>query len=48
MRLAGIARGDRMSEVMPQNGAFMVAAYIAAAVILVGYAIILARRSRGR
>jgi len=37
-----------MPEVMPQNGSFMVAAYIATAVILVGYAILLARRSRGR
>jgi hypothetical protein len=31
---------------MPQNAPFMVAAYIVTAVILVGYAIALARRSR--
>jgi hypothetical protein len=31
----------------PQNGAFMVAAYIATAVILVAYAVVLIRRTRG-
>ena len=38
-----------MSETIPQNASFMVAAYIVTAVILVGYAIVLARRtSRSR
>jgi hypothetical protein len=32
----------------PQNAGFMVAAYIVTAAILLGYAIALARRSRGR
>jgi hypothetical protein len=32
----------------PQNGAFMVAAYVATALILIGYAISLLRRSRRR
>lgn len=32
----------------PHNSAFMVAAYIVTAVILLGYAFILARRARGR
>ena len=32
------------TEVVPQNGGYMVAAYIAAAVILLGYALVLARR----
>lgn len=31
----------------PQNAAFMVAAYIATAVILVTYAVVLIRRTRG-
>jgi hypothetical protein len=31
---------------LPQNGAYMVAAYIVTAVILVGYAVSLWRRSR--
>jgi hypothetical protein len=35
-----------MPETMPQNGAFMVAAYIDAAVILLVYALFLFRRSR--
>lgn len=35
-----------MSEAIPQNAPFMVAAYIVTAVILVGYAIVLARRTR--
>ncbi len=34
-----------MSEIVPHNASFMVAAYIAAAVILVGYAILLYRRT---
>jgi hypothetical protein len=33
---------------VPQNGGYMVAAYIVAAVILVGYALSLYRRSRNR
>ena len=33
-------------EQVPQNAAFMVAAYAAAAVILIGYAVLLARRAR--
>jgi hypothetical protein len=37
-----------MPETMPQNAPYMVAAYIVTAVILVGYAIALARRSRRR
>jgi nitrate reductase gamma subunit len=32
-------------ESVPQNAGFMVAAYIAAAVILVGYAVLLYRRT---
>jgi len=32
---------------VPQNGGYMVAAYIAAAAILVGYAVVLARRKPG-
>ncbi len=35
-----------MSEAIPQNASFMVAAYVVTAVILVGYAILLARRTR--
>lgn len=31
-------------DLVPQNGGYMVAAYIAAAVILLGYALVLARR----
>jgi len=31
----------------PQNAAFMVAAYIATAVILLAYAVVLMRRTRG-
>jgi len=34
--------------VTPDNTAFMAAAYIVTAVILVGYAVVLARRARGR
>ena len=34
------------ADVVPRNGAYMVAAYIVAAVILLGYAIVLARQSR--
>lgn len=34
-----------MPEGVPQNAGFMVAAYIAAAVILLGYALLLYRRS---
>jgi hypothetical protein len=37
-----------MPEGVTQNGAYMVAAYIVAAVILVSYSIILARRTRRR
>jgi hypothetical protein len=33
---------------VPQNGGYMVAAYIVAAAILVGYALSLYRRSRNR
>jgi hypothetical protein len=33
---------------VPQNSGYMVAAYIVAAVILVGYALALYRRSRNR
>jgi hypothetical protein len=36
-----------MSEAIPQNASFMVAAYVVTAVILVGYAIALVRRTRG-
>ena len=36
-----------MPDAVAQNAPYMVAAYIAAAVILVGYAMLLARRSRG-
>lgn len=32
----------------PQNAAFMVAAYVVTAVILLAYAVVLARRTRGR
>jgi LPXTG-motif cell wall-anchored protein len=35
-----------MSEVVPQTGGYMVAAYIVTAVILVGYGVLLARRTR--
>jgi hypothetical protein len=35
-----------MSEAIPQNASFMVAAYVVTAVILVGYAIALVRRTR--
>lgn len=35
-----------MSEGVPQNAGFMVAAYVTAAVILLGYALSLYRRSR--
>ena len=34
-----------MPEGMPQNGGYMIAAYIATAVFLVGYAVQLYRRS---
>lgn len=34
-----------MPESVPQNAGFMVAAYAAAAVILVGYAVLLYRRT---
>jgi hypothetical protein len=34
-----------MPDGVPQNGGFMVAAYVAAAVILLGYAITLYRRT---
>ena len=36
-----------MSEGVPQNAGYMVAAYIVAAVILVTYAVTLFRRTRG-
>ncbi|HEY7684527.1 MAG TPA: hypothetical protein VH833_00345 [Gemmatimonadales bacterium] len=36
-----------MSEAIPQNASFMVAAYVVTAVILLGYAIALVRRTRG-
>jgi hypothetical protein len=36
-----------MPEAIPQNAPYMVAAYVVTAVILVGYAIVLARRARG-
>ena len=36
-----------MPEVMPQNGGYMTAAYVAAAVILLIYAVILWRRGTG-
>lgn len=36
-----------MPEGVPQNAGFMVAAYIAAGVILLGYALSLYRRGRG-
>ncbi|MGH7613605.1 MAG: hypothetical protein ACREMW_06130 [Gemmatimonadales bacterium] len=35
-----------MPEAVPQNAPYMVAAYVVTAVILVGYAIVLARRGR--
>jgi len=34
-----------MPEGVPQNGAFMIAAYVVTAVIVVGYAVILYRRT---
>ncbi len=37
-----------MPDGVAQNGGYMVAAYIVAAVILVSYSIILARRTRRR
>ena len=37
-----------MAEGVPNNAGYMVAAYITAAVILVGYALSLYRRSRHR
>ena len=36
-----------MSETIPQNAPYMIAAYVVTAAILVGYAIALARRCRG-
>jgi len=36
-----------MSDAVPQNAGYMVAAYIVAAVILVTYAVTLWRRTRG-
>ncbi len=36
-----------MSDAVPQNAGYMVAAYIVAAVILVTYAVTLFRRTRG-
>ena len=36
-----------MSDAVPQNAGYMVAAYVVAAVILVTYAISLYRRTRG-
>jgi len=35
-----------MPEVPPSNGAFMIAAYVVAAVIVLGYAVVLYRRGR--
>ena len=35
-----------MPDTVPPNGAYMVAAYVVAAAILIGYAIALAHRSR--
>jgi LPXTG-motif cell wall-anchored protein len=35
-----------MSDAVPQTGSYMAAAYIVAAAILLGYAIVLARRAR--
>lgn len=35
-----------MPETIPANGGYMVAAYITVAVILVGYAVLLYRRTR--
>ena len=35
-----------MPGTVPQTGSYMMAAYVVAAVILVGYAILLARRAR--
>jgi hypothetical protein len=37
-----------MPESVAQNGGYMVAAYIVTAVILVGYAILLARRTQNK
>jgi len=37
-----------MPETVLQNGGYMVAAYIVTAVILVAYAIVLARRTRNK
>ena len=37
-----------MPEVVPQNGGYMVAAYIVTAVILIAYTVLLARRARNR
>ena len=37
-----------MPEVVPQNGGYMVAAYIVTAVILIGYSVLLVGRSRKR
>jgi LPXTG-motif cell wall-anchored protein len=35
-----------MADAVPQTGAYMTAAYLVAAAILLGYAIVLARRAR--
>ena len=35
-----------MPETIPQNGSFMIAAYIVAAVILIGYSLLLYLRAR--
>jgi len=35
-----------MSEIVPQTGGYMVAAYIVTAVILIAYSVLLARRTR--
>ena len=37
-----------MPETIPQNAGYMVAAYIVTAIIVLGYALSLYRRSRGR
>ena len=37
-----------MNEAVPQTGSYMIAAYIVTAVILVAYAVLLARRTRNK
>ena len=41
-----MGEGGRVMQPVPQNGGYMIAAYIAVAVILVGYALSLYLRAR--